>query len=116
MNLRNKSRRILFALLTAGLISAAAFLASCGSAGPGSAGYKWSSTTKAIKLPSFVYDSSAPPGDVNAYRFALERPDLLKQVPCYCGCGEEAGHKSNLDCFVRSRNGADVTFDTHGAG
>jgi hypothetical protein len=37
-----------------------------------------------------------------AYRFALERPDVLQWLPCYCGC---AGipHRSNLDCYFARR-------------
>lgn len=66
-----------------------------------------------LKPPEFAYASTAPKGAAKAYQFALDRPDLLSQVPCYCGCGQEAGHTSNLDCFVKSRNGNEVTFDDH---
>ena len=115
-----RSGKVLLTLLAAVLIVAvSAVVVSCGSSDSGSAGvpdYKWSQTTEAITLPSFVYDPSAPTGAATAYRFALERPDLLKQIPCYCGCGQEAGHKNNLDCFVQSRNGNQVAFDNHGAG
>ncbi len=113
---RNK---ILLAALGAGLAAAAAaLLVSCGGSSDSQAlpSVKWSSTTAAIQLPSFVYDPSAPKDAATAYRFALERPDLLSQVPCYCGCGHEAGHKNNLDCFVKSRNGQNVVFYNHGAG
>lgn len=117
-----KSGRILLGVLAAGLMAAAAIvLASCGGSGSSSAGsnfadYQWSSTTAAIQLPAFVYAPTAPQNAVTAYKFALEHPELLSKVPCYCGCGEEAGHKSNLDCFVKKRSGTDVTFDNHGAG
>ncbi len=69
-----------------------------------------------VKLPSFAYDQSAPQNAPKAYQFAIDRPDLLSQVPCYCGCGQDAGHKSNLDCFIKERNGDKVLFDRHGAG
>jgi hypothetical protein len=51
-----------------------------------------------------------------AYRFAAARPDLLRAVPCSCGC-ERQGHTSNLDCFVAAF-AADgrPTYDPHGAG
>ena len=118
--MRNKSGRIFLGILAAGLVAAAAtVLASCGSSSSSSsdfANYKWSSTTAAIQLPTFVYTPTAPKNAVTAYKFALEHPELLSKVPCYCGCGEEAGHKSNLDCFVKTRSGSDVTFDDHGAG
>ena len=39
-----------------------------------------------------------------AYEAAKEVPEVLAQLPCYCGCMTGFGHKSNLDCF----------HDTHG--
>ncbi len=111
-------RKILLAALGAGLAAAAAaVLVSCGGNGSSALpNVKWSATAAAIQLPAFVYDPTAPKDAATAYRFALERPDLLSQVPCYCGCGQEAGHRNNLDCFVKSRNGQNVIFDNHGAG
>lgn len=38
------------------------------------------------------------------YRIAKQRPELLEQLPCYCGCYLEDGHQNNLDCF-RDRHG-----------
>jgi hypothetical protein len=47
-----------------------------------------------------------------AYRYALERPDVVQWMPCWCGCaGME--HRSNLDCFFRSRIGGAVAFEEH---
>jgi hypothetical protein len=34
-----------------------------------------------------------------AYRVARERPELLAQLHCYCGCDRVMGHKNLLDCF-----------------
>jgi hypothetical protein len=34
-----------------------------------------------------------------AYEAAKEIPEVLAQLPCYCGCMTGAGHRSNLDCF-----------------
>ena len=40
-------------------------------------------------------------GDVaEAYRVARNRPELLEQMPCYCGCYLTQGHQNLLDCFV----------------
>ncbi len=50
-----------------------------------------------------------------AYAFALERPDVLQYIPCYCGCAA-LGHRSNLECFVRSAPGGGVVLEAHGAG
>ena len=66
-------------------------------------------------------DSEGPswvPGDIrDAYEFALARPDVLQYVPCYCGCGLNAGHSSNLDCFIDGvRSDGAVAFDDHGSG
>ena len=63
-------------------------------------------------LPPYVRGEAA----AEAYRFAAARPDLLRAVPCYCGC-EREGHASNLDCFVAAF-AADgrPTYDPHGAG
>ena len=35
-----------------------------------------------------------------AYRAALAAPELLEQMPCYCGCTRTDGHLNNLDCYV----------------
>lgn len=34
-----------------------------------------------------------------AYRVARDRPELLEQMPCYCGCYVTQGHQNLLDCF-----------------
>lgn len=41
-----------------------------------------------------------------AYQVAREIPEVLDQLYCHCNCIENAGHFSNLSCFV----------DRHGAG
>lgn len=59
---------------------------------------------------------AAPQVVRQAYGFAAQHPEVLKQVPCYCGCGA-VGHKSNYDCYV---SGVDadgtITFDLHAVG
>jgi len=39
-----------------------------------------------------------------AYQAAKEIPEILAQLPCFCGCLEskELGHKNNLYCFADS--------------
>src|SRR5574337_255726 len=34
------------------------------------------------------------------YRIAKETPELLEQMPCYCGCYGSADHRNNLDCYA----------------
>ncbi len=64
------------------------------------------------------------PADVQAaasvvqqsYQFAAANPDIMKGVPCYCGCGN-LGHTSNYSCYV---SGVDaqgkITYDNHALG
>jgi Protein of unknown function with PCYCGC motif len=34
-----------------------------------------------------------------AYQTARDIPEVLSQLPCFCGCMMERGHKNNLFCF-----------------
>lgn len=34
-----------------------------------------------------------------AYQAAKEIPEILENLPCYCGCFSNSGHRNNLDCF-----------------
>jgi hypothetical protein len=76
-----------------------------------------SPTTSEIKLAPVSQLSQkvrvAPPIVQEAYRFAIANPDVLAQLPCYCGCGAK-GHESDLDCFVEAFNpDGSVTFGYH---
>ncbi len=52
----------------------------------------------------------------DAYRFALANPDLLQEIPCYCGCGG-VGHTSNYACYVGAiQPDGSVEFDDHALG
>jgi hypothetical protein len=65
-------------------------------------------------LPEFVQD--APPQVREAYRFAIANPDVLKDFPCYCGCGS-MGHESNLGCYVKeTRPDGTLVFENHALG
>ncbi|MBE0410358.1 MAG: hypothetical protein IBX69_11565 [Anaerolineales bacterium] len=59
---------------------------------------------------------NAPAAVREAYQFAAANPDILKSIPCYCGCGP-MGHESNYACYV-SEVQADgtVLFDGHSLG
>jgi hypothetical protein len=58
----------------------------------------------------------APVHIQEAYRFAVANPELLQQIPCYCGCGV-VGHMSNYDCYIAGMNpDGSPQFDTHGFG
>lgn len=59
---------------------------------------------------------AAPVTVQEAYQFAAANPDILSQVPCYCGCGS-MGHKSNYDCYVAGKaEDGTVTYDPHALG
>ena len=51
-----------------------------------------------------------------AYQFAAANPDVVRQLPCYCGCGA-IGHTSNYACCIA---GADASgrrkYDSHALG
>jgi hypothetical protein len=63
-------------------------------------------TRAALPKPSVAtLDPSQFTGQAKiAYEAAKEVPEVLAQLPCYCGCMTGFGHKNNLDCF----------HDTHG--
>jgi hypothetical protein len=51
-----------------------------------------------------------------AYQFNVANPDIMKDIPCYCGCGE-MGHTSNYACYVSNVDdkGA-IAFENHALG
>ena len=49
-----------------------------------------------------------------AYQFAHAHPEMLKHVPCYCGCGG-MGHESNYACYINETEG-ELLFDSHALG
>jgi hypothetical protein len=65
-------------------------------------------------MPAEVH--SAPVTVQEAYQFNVANPDIMEDIPCYCGCGK-VGHKSNYDCYVSEVNsGGRITFDNHALG
>ena len=106
--MRPQFPKILLLTLTIILVSGA--LQTC-SAVSASAGLKMMSIDK---MPAEV---QAAPSVVQAsYQFAAANPDVMKRIPCYCGCGGIA-HTSNYSCYVQ---GADangrVSWDDHALG
>jgi hypothetical protein len=80
-----------------------------------------SEAAKKITFPPIPAPGFAPGRPVDqaraVYQFAAEHPEVLKYVPCYCGC-ESSGHPHNESCFVKRRDAAGnvVEWDTHGYG
>lgn len=59
---------------------------------------------------------SAPQVVQSAYQFAAANPEVLSQLPCYCGCGS-MGHTSNYSCYVAGENpDGSLVFDNHALG
>src|SRR5215831_10522366 len=51
-----------------------------------------------------------------AYRFAAANRDILRYIPCYCGCGEQ-GHTNNASCYVKDSPPLDMPeFDSMSIG
>lgn len=61
-------------------------------------------------LPVFAY-----PAETGAlYRFARERGDVLRWMPCTCGCAQ-LGHTSNRSCYIKAESGDRTTWTSHAA-
>lgn len=70
-------------------------------------------TSDKATAPEFL---TGKPEDMKTIYLAVaQNQELLEKIPCYCGCGEEANHKNNYDCFIHENkeNGA-VVWDDHG--
>jgi hypothetical protein len=68
-------------------------------------------------LPRVEFASSRPePLLRSAYEFAARHPDVLRHVPCFCGC-ERNGHGNNEDCFIAAREAdGKPKWNPHGIG
>ncbi|CAG9621999.1 PCYCGC domain-containing protein [Sutcliffiella rhizosphaerae] len=70
-------------------------------------------TSSIEHLPDFLQDK---PEEIQViYISAAKHEELLSHIPCYCGCGTSAGHRSSYDCFVHEKkdNGS-IVWDDHG--
>ena len=47
-----------------------------------------------------------------AYRFAVANRDVLRYIPCFCGCGAEDGHTSNASCYVKDSSTPGISSST----
>ena len=48
---------------------------------------------------------SHDPKAQSAYQVAKDIPEVLEQLPCFCGCKDGLDHKNNLFCF-KDQHGA----------
>ncbi len=66
------------------------------------------------QMPADV--QSAPVTVQEAYQFAAANPEVMKNIPCYCGCGN-IGHTSNYSCYISNVDDKGrFTFDNHALG
>jgi hypothetical protein len=63
-----------------------------------------------VVWPEFVTKAGS---DVKQlYEFQVTHGELMRWMPCFCGCGQSAGHQNNRDCYVQAINpDGSVTFD-----
>jgi len=104
-----KTRKLIFIFIILVLLSTA--LSACST-----------SKTSEVHLDMMSMDQmpadvqSAPVAVQEAYQFASINPDIMQNIPCYCGCGS-IGHTSNFDCYVSDTDAqGKVTFDNHALG
>ena len=102
-------REIIRVMIT---VAAAVPLAAC-SAGKQAAGRQGLKMASLSDLPTEV--QNGPVALREGYQFALANPDVLKQIPCYCGCGG-VGHTSNYSCYIKDDTGGQIVFDQHAEG
>lgn len=109
------------------LLTTITFISGCSSSQTPTAEKDHSSHENAGETPVLTYEIGSndwsavttytdSSNTLEAYQFAVEHPEVLNYMPCYCGCYEEDGHTSNTNCFVEGVNGNTVTLDTMGFG
>jgi hypothetical protein len=103
-----------FWLLTMAVLLALGSLATgCSSPATGTTAHTFDMADLAA-MPMEV--QSAPVAVQQAYQFAVANPELMKQLPCYCGCGA-MGHTSNYACYAAGTNAdGSIEFDPHALG
>ena len=105
----SKSRKILFIIVIAALTATAVSVCS-------------TSPKDEVHLYMLPLDQmpmdvqSAPVAVQEAYQFNTANPDIMRDIPCYCGCGD-IGHTSNYDCYVSNVDDkGTIAFDNHALG
>lgn len=64
-----------------------------------------------IVWPEFV--TAAGPDIERLYAFQVGNGDLMRYMPCFCGCGANSGHQNNRDCYIQEVHpDGSVTFDS----
>ena len=64
-----------------------------------------------VVWPAFV--TRAGPDVQRLSEFQIQNGDLMRYMPCFCGCHIEDGHRNNRDCYVEAVNpDGSVVFDS----
>lgn len=64
-----------------------------------------------VVWPEFV--TQAGPEVKRLYEFQITHGELMRYMPCFCGCGQNSGHRNNRDCYIRRVNpDGSVVFDS----
>ena len=106
-----RTKKLLLFPFLALLIVVGSLTAGCGAAGE--AGHELA-MAPLDGMPADV--QSAPAVVREAYQLAAANPEVMKQIPCYCGCGE-MGHTSNYACYVADVNAdGTIAYDSHALG
>ena len=107
-----KSRTFLWVLTL--VIGASIVVAGCGGAEVSQEAQSGFSMAPLAGMPLEV--QNAPVAVRQAYQFALANPEVLSQIPCYCGCGG-MGHTSNYSCYVAGQDtDGSLRYDGHALG
>ena len=53
-----------------------------------------------VVWPSFVTDGD--PEVQRLYEFQITHGEVMRYMPCFCGCAQGDGHRNNRDCYVQS--------------
>jgi hypothetical protein len=108
-----KPQRTFFAIVIL-ILTSSAVLSACSASAASTSSASDLAMAPMAGMPADV--KSAPVTVQQGYQFAVANPDVLKQIPCYCGCGK-MGHTSNYSCYVQSVDDkGTITFDTHALG
>ena len=55
-----------------------------------------------VQWPEYVTEGG--PEVKRLYEFQITHGDLMRYMPCFCGCHWEDGHRNNRDCYVERVN------------
>lgn len=106
----NLSRKLLFTLIISLMVLTV--LPACST--PSQSGDVHLNMASMDHMPAEV--QSAPLTVQEAYQFNVANPEVMKNIPCYCGCGA-IGHASNYACYVSHVDEqGNITYDNHALG